>query len=137
MKKIILSGTVILALAAANLQTARANESDWATVGKVLTGVAVVGLIVAAADGHVQGSVNLFLQRARLLPAARRAVQLLSRAASCLLSASRRGATAGRWSIIRRPWMGAAWARVWGFPGSSPAGRSGSLISVLAFAGFL
>ena len=44
MKKMILTGTVILALAGASLQSARANESDWATVGKVLTGVAVVGL---------------------------------------------------------------------------------------------
>jgi len=58
MKKMILTGTVILALAGASLQSARANENDWATVGKVLTGVAVAGLVVAAADGHVQGSVN-------------------------------------------------------------------------------
>ena len=58
MKKMILTGTVILALGAANLQTARAGDREWATVGKVLTGVAVAGLIVAATDGHVQGSVN-------------------------------------------------------------------------------
>lgn len=58
MKKTILTGTVILALAAANLQTARAGDREWATVGKVLTGVAVAGLIVAATDGHAQYSVN-------------------------------------------------------------------------------
>ena len=58
MKKTILTGTVILAFAGANLQTARAGDREWATVGKVLTGVAVAGLIVAATDGHVQGSVN-------------------------------------------------------------------------------
>jgi hypothetical protein len=58
MKKMILTGTVILALAGANLQTARAGDREWATVGKVLTGVAVAGLIVAAADGHAQASVS-------------------------------------------------------------------------------
>jgi hypothetical protein len=58
MKKMILTGTVILALAGASLQTARAGDQEWATVGKVLTGVAVAGLIVAATDGHAQCSVN-------------------------------------------------------------------------------
>ena len=58
MKKMILTGTVILALAGMSLQSARAGEREWATVGQVLTGVAVAGLVVAAADGHVQGSVN-------------------------------------------------------------------------------
>jgi hypothetical protein len=58
MKKMILTGTMILALAGASLQTARAGDREWATVGKVLTGVAVAGLIVAATDGHVQGSVT-------------------------------------------------------------------------------
>ena len=58
MKKMILTGTVILALAGASLPSARAGDREWATVGKVLTGVAVAGLIVAATDGHVQGSVN-------------------------------------------------------------------------------
>ena len=58
MKKMILTGTLILGLAAANLQTARAGEREWATVGKVLTGVAVVGLIAAAVDGHAQCNVN-------------------------------------------------------------------------------
>ena len=58
MKTMIMTGTVILALAGASLQSARAGEREWATVGQVLTGVAVAGLVVAAADGHVQGSVN-------------------------------------------------------------------------------
>src|SRR5450432_3813941 len=58
MKTMILTGTVILALAGASLQSARAGDREWATVGQVLTGVAVAGLVVAAADGHVQGNVN-------------------------------------------------------------------------------
>jgi hypothetical protein len=58
MKKMILTGTVILALAGASLQSARAGDREWATVGKVLTGVAVAGLIVAAADGHAQANVS-------------------------------------------------------------------------------
>jgi hypothetical protein len=58
MKKMILTGTVILALGGASLQTARAGDREWATVGKVLTGVAVAGLVVAATDGHAQCSVN-------------------------------------------------------------------------------
>jgi len=58
MKKMILTGTVVLALAGASVQSARAGEREWATVGQVLTGVAVAGLIVAASDGHAQGSVN-------------------------------------------------------------------------------
>ena len=58
MKTMILTGTVILTLAGASLQSARAGEREWATVGQVLTGVAVAGLVVAATDGHVQGNVN-------------------------------------------------------------------------------
>ena len=58
MKKMILTGTVILGLAAGNLRTARANDCGWATVGKVLTGVAAVGLVAAAVDGHAQCNVN-------------------------------------------------------------------------------
>jgi hypothetical protein len=54
----ILTGTVVLAFAGASLQSARAGDREWATVGKVLTGVAVAGLIVAATDGHAQCSVN-------------------------------------------------------------------------------
>jgi hypothetical protein len=58
MKKMILTGTVILALAGAGLQSARAGDREWATVGKVLTGVAVVGLVAAVVNGHAQGSVS-------------------------------------------------------------------------------
>jgi hypothetical protein len=58
MKKMILTGTVILALAGASLQSARAGDREWATVGKVLTGVAVVGLVAAAVNSHAQCNVN-------------------------------------------------------------------------------
>lgn len=59
MKKIMMTGTVILALAGASLQSVRAGDREWATVGKVLTGVAAAGLIVAATtDTHVQATVS-------------------------------------------------------------------------------
>jgi len=58
MKTMILTGTVALALVGASLQSARAGDQEWATVGKVLTGVAVAGIIVAATDGHAQYSVS-------------------------------------------------------------------------------
>jgi hypothetical protein len=58
MRKMILTGTVILALAGASLQSARAGDREWATVGKVLTGVAAVGLVAAIVNGHAQGSVS-------------------------------------------------------------------------------
>ncbi|HXI70738.1 MAG TPA: hypothetical protein VNN22_10330 [Verrucomicrobiae bacterium] len=58
MKTMILTGSMALALAGAGLQSARAGDREWATVGKVLTGVAVAGIIVAATDGHAQCSVT-------------------------------------------------------------------------------
>jgi len=58
MKKMLLTGTMILALAGAGLQSARAGDREWATAGRVLTGVAVVGLIVAATEGRAQCSAN-------------------------------------------------------------------------------
>ncbi|MEI9863535.1 MAG: hypothetical protein WDN00_03065 [Limisphaerales bacterium] len=58
MKKMILTGTVIVALAGAGLSSARAGDREWATAGKVLAGVAVVGVIAAVASGHAQGSVS-------------------------------------------------------------------------------
>ena len=58
MKKMILTGTMILALAGASLQSALAGDREWATVGKVLTGVAVVGLVAAAVDCHAHASVS-------------------------------------------------------------------------------
>jgi hypothetical protein len=51
MKKLIL-GTLVVALAGASLQTARANDTSWAVVGKVLTGVAVAGVVAGAIDHH-------------------------------------------------------------------------------------
>jgi hypothetical protein len=58
MEKIILTGTVILALAGASMPSARAGDREWATVGKAQTGVAVAGLIVAATDSHAQCNVS-------------------------------------------------------------------------------
>jgi len=51
MKKIIVAVTV-LALAGAGLQTAKAGDREWATVGKILTGVAVLGVVGHAIDRH-------------------------------------------------------------------------------------
>ena len=51
MKKIIVAVTV-LALAGASLQTATAGDREWATVGKILTGVAVAGVVAHAIDSH-------------------------------------------------------------------------------------
>ncbi len=47
MKKVIIAAT-LLALAGVNIQTARAGDREWATVGKVLTGVAA-GVVIANA----------------------------------------------------------------------------------------
>ena len=58
MKTMILTGTVVLALAGASLQSARAGDREWATVGKVLTGAAVVGLVAAVVDGHAHAGVS-------------------------------------------------------------------------------
>ena len=49
MKKLILAAT-ILAFVGMNLQTAKAGDKEWATVGKVLTGVAAAAIIVSALD---------------------------------------------------------------------------------------
>jgi PXPV repeat (3 copies) len=49
MKRLILISTV-LAVASMNTQTAKAGECEWATVGKVLTGVAVAAVVVSALD---------------------------------------------------------------------------------------
>ena len=51
MKKIML-GTLVIALAGASLQTARANDRSWAVVGRVLTGVAVAGIVADTIDRH-------------------------------------------------------------------------------------
>lgn len=51
MKKMIVAVTA-LAIAAASLQTARAGDREWATVGKILTGVAVAGVVANAIDAR-------------------------------------------------------------------------------------
>ena len=51
MKKIIAAVTV-LALAGASLQTATAGDREWATVGKILTGVAAISLVSHAMDNR-------------------------------------------------------------------------------------
>ncbi|HEU5396471.1 MAG TPA: hypothetical protein VFV81_04835 [Verrucomicrobiae bacterium] len=51
MKKILL-GTLILTVAAAGIQTARAGDHEWAVVGKIATGAAVAGIVAGAVD-HV------------------------------------------------------------------------------------
>jgi hypothetical protein len=48
MKKMILIGAAILALAGASLQSARAGDREWATVGKVLTGVLAFNIVAHA-----------------------------------------------------------------------------------------
>lgn len=45
MKKLILTASVVLALAAAGMQSAQANDRGWATVGKVLTGIVAFDVI--------------------------------------------------------------------------------------------
>lgn len=49
MKKLILA-TMVLALAGMNVQTAKASDREWVTVGKVLTGVAAAAVIASALD---------------------------------------------------------------------------------------
>ena len=51
MKKII-AVAMLLAIATANVQTAHAGNREWATVGKVLTGVAAGVVIANALDCH-------------------------------------------------------------------------------------
>jgi len=47
MKKI-MAATMILGMAAAGVQTAKAGDQEWAVVGKVLTGVAAAAIITQA-----------------------------------------------------------------------------------------
>jgi hypothetical protein len=49
MKRLTLAAT-ILAIAGMNIQTAKAGDREWATLGKVVTGVAVGALIINALD---------------------------------------------------------------------------------------
>ena len=57
MKKLILMGTV-LAVAGMNVQSARAGDREWATVGKVLTGVAIGAAVVSALEAPAHASVT-------------------------------------------------------------------------------
>jgi hypothetical protein len=58
MKKLIVAVSV-LALAGTGLQTARAGDREWATVGKILTGVAVGAVVASALDATpVRASVS-------------------------------------------------------------------------------
>lgn len=56
MKKLIV-GTMILTLAVASIPTTRANDTTWATIGKVATGVAVAGLVASAIDANASCTV--------------------------------------------------------------------------------
>jgi hypothetical protein len=51
MKKMIVAVTA-LGIAAASIQTASAGDREWATVGKILTGVAVAGFVANAIDAR-------------------------------------------------------------------------------------
>jgi hypothetical protein len=51
MKKLI-AATMILGLAAATVQTAKAGDREWAVVGKVLTGVAAAAVITHAVNAE-------------------------------------------------------------------------------------
>jgi len=57
MKKTLIVAAVI-ALAGMQMQTARAGEREWATAGKILTGVAIGAAIVSAVDAHASYSVT-------------------------------------------------------------------------------
>lgn len=58
MKKLILAAT-ILGVIAMNAPTAKAGDREWATVGKVLTGVAAAGIIAHAIDSHASVAVSM------------------------------------------------------------------------------
>jgi len=55
MKKIIL-GLTILAFAGTQIQTASAGDREWATAGKILTGVAAASIIAHAIDYRPGGT---------------------------------------------------------------------------------
>ena len=57
MKKIMLVAAV-LALAGTQLQTARAGDREWATAGRVLTGLAVGAVIASAVNAQADYSVS-------------------------------------------------------------------------------
>lgn len=57
MKKMIVIA-VALAFAGAQVQTAKAGDREWATAGKILTGVAIGAVIASAANAHASYSVS-------------------------------------------------------------------------------
>lgn len=57
MKKLIVVAAA-LAFAGAQIQTAKAGDQEWATAGKILTGVAIGAVIASAVDSHVGYSVT-------------------------------------------------------------------------------
>lgn len=59
MKKII-AVAAGLALAGTQLQTARAGDREWATAGKILTGVAVGAVIVSAVNAQADCALNYY-----------------------------------------------------------------------------
>jgi hypothetical protein len=57
MKKLVVLAAV-LAFAGAQIQTAKAGDQEWATAGKILTGVAIGAVIVGAVNSQVGYSVT-------------------------------------------------------------------------------
>lgn len=57
MKRTMLIAAVV-ALAGMQIQSARAGDREWATAGKILTGVAIGAAIVSAVDAHAGYSVT-------------------------------------------------------------------------------
>jgi len=57
MKKLI-AVAAVLALTGAQIQTAKAGDQEWATAGKILTGVAIGAVIAGAVDSHASYSVT-------------------------------------------------------------------------------
>jgi hypothetical protein len=51
MKKLMLA-TMVLAFAGMNVQTAKAGDREWATAGKILTGVVAGAVLASAVDAH-------------------------------------------------------------------------------------
>jgi len=58
MKKTLIAATV-LALAGMNVQTAKAGDREWATAGKILTGVIAGAVLASAIDSHASYSVSV------------------------------------------------------------------------------
>ena len=50
----------VLALVGAQLQTSRAGEREWATAGKILTGVAIGAVVVSAVNAHADYSAGFY-----------------------------------------------------------------------------